>query len=202
VIELQIALSPRLSCRPRSGKVSAMKEILPPHASGTLTVLALLASIALAAVRPAPALADPTRASKPTIAPTPKTEPRPTIQVLSAWIRWLPAGLPAAGYLTLINTGNESLALESASSPSYGDVSLHRTVVRAGTEEMMPVKELTLEPHRTLSFEATGYHLMLMRPSTSAETATTIPIDLRFSDGSKLTVPFQVQRQPTGGASP
>ena len=43
--------------------------------------------------------------------------PGAPIEVVAAWIRWLPAGLPAAGYATLVNRGDKPLSLISASSP-------------------------------------------------------------------------------------
>jgi copper(I)-binding protein len=127
--------------------------------------------------------------------------PTPTVRVLAAWIRWLPAGLPAAGYLTLTNTGDKALALEAASSPYYGDVSIHRSIAHGTRIEMTPVKELELEPHTTLEFESAGYHLMLMQPTASADTAAKIPLTLRFSDGSSLLVPFEVRRNPAAGSA-
>jgi periplasmic copper chaperone A len=127
--------------------------------------------------------------------------PKPAIRVLVAWIRWLPGGLPAAGYLTLTNTGDKTLALDRASSAFYGDVSIHRSITHGTTVEMAPVKELTLEPHATLEFESSGYHLMLMQPAGSADTAADIPITLHFSDGSFLTVPFQVRKNPAGNSA-
>jgi periplasmic copper chaperone A len=127
---------------------------------------------------------------------------QPTIRVLAAWIRWLPGGLPAAGYLTLTNTGDKALALEAASSASYRDVSIHRSVSHGSTVEMRPVKELTLAAHTTLEFESTGYHLMLMQPTAAADSAAKIPITLHFSDGSSLTVPFEVRKSPAGGSAP
>lgn len=130
----------------------------------------------------------------------PRNTPTPTIHVLAAWIRWLPAGVPAAGYLTLANTGTKTLILRSASSPAYADVSIHRTVTHAGVEEMRPVTDLKLAPHQTLPFESTGYHLMLMEPRDPAPAiGTTVPITLHFSDGSILTVPFEVRK--AGGTS-
>jgi hypothetical protein len=117
----------------------------------------------------------------------------PAIHVRTAWIRWLPAGVPAAGYLTLTNTGDKTLHLIAASSRSYRDISIHRTVSHGDMEDMMPVKELALEPHQTLDFESTGYHLMLMRPASSA-VGGPVAITLRFSDGSELTVPFEVRK--------
>jgi copper(I)-binding protein len=153
-----------------------------PHA------LPLLASIAMGTLMAAaPALPTLTFADT----PGPSTT---SIAVETAWIRWLPAGLPAAGYLTLTNTGDKPLALDGASSPSYGDVSIHHSIRRGTTETMTPVKEVTLEPHQTVAFESTGYHLMLMQPAAAVTTATRIRITLHFSDASSLTVPFKLRR--------
>lgn len=166
-----------------------MNDLLRQRARRFLALIALGTSIAVS-----PALAVPP-------APSPPSAPMPTIRVLSAWIRWLPAGLPTAGYLTLTNTGDKALALETASSPSYGEVSIHRSITRGTTEEMMPVKAITLEPHQTLEFQSTGYHLMLMRPAASADTSAKIEITLHFSDGSVLTVPFEVRKNPGPGSA-
>jgi copper(I)-binding protein len=169
-----------------------MKDLSQRRAARCLTA-ALLAAIVLTPMLPNRALAD----SRPA--------PKPTIQVLAAWIRWLPAGLPAAGYLTLTNTGTKPLVLRSASSPWYANVSIHRTVTRAGIEEMRPVTDLTLEPHQTLNFESSGYHLMLMQPkdsSAGAAAGTTVPVILHFSDGSLLTIPFEVRKTPGTSAAP
>jgi periplasmic copper chaperone A len=171
-----------------------MVELLRQRALEPLTAIALGALISASAALSTLAL--PTLA----IADSPAA-PTPTIRVLAAWIRWLPAGLPAAGYLTLTNTGDKALALDAASSPSYRDVSIHRSVAHGTQVKMTPVKELTLEPHTTLEFESSGYHLMLMQPTASAETAAKIPLTLHFSDGSSLIVPFEVRRSPAGGSA-
>jgi hypothetical protein len=167
-----------------------MNELFWQRARHFLAAIALGTSIAVSPVLAAPPPPNSPRA------------PKPTIRVLTAWIRWLPADLPAAGYLTLTNTGDRAVALEAASSPSYGDVSIHRSITRGTTEEMMPVKAVTLEPHQTLEFQSTGYHLMLMQPAASADTSAKIPITLHFSDGSVLTVPFEVRKNPGPGSAP
>jgi len=170
--------------------VPAMTDLLRQRALHIAPALALIGFIVVSAALPHRTFAAPPGA-------------KPTIQVLAAWIRWLPADLPAAGYLTLVNTGDKTLRLVAVSSPAYRDVSLHRTVTHGDVEDMVPVKEITLEPHTTLEFETSGYHLMLMQPTASANTGTRVSIVLRFSDGSVLTVPFEVRKNPAeGSASP
>jgi copper(I)-binding protein len=163
-----------------------MNDLLRQRPLHIAPAIALIALIVVSS-----ALPDRTSADSPAGA-------KPTIQVLAAWVRWLPAGLPRAGYLTLANTGDKALRVVAVSSPSYRDVSLHRTVTHGDVEDMVPVKELTLEPHKTLEFETTGYHLMLMQPTASADTSTRISIALQFSDGSVLTVPLEVRKNAAG----
>jgi|SRR5271165_150652 len=118
----------------------------------------------------------------------------PSIRVENAWIRRLPTGLPAGGYLTLTNTGDRALVLTAASSPAFGEVMLHRTRNRAGTVEMLPVERLTIEAHATLDFASLGYHLMLMQESQPLRPGYHVPITLHFADGTSLTVSFEVRQ--------
>jgi copper(I)-binding protein len=118
----------------------------------------------------------------------------PTLHVDEAWIRWLPAGLPAAGYATLTNTGDTPVSLVAATSPYFGDLSIHRSVNRGGSMTMSPVSEITISPHSKLEFESQGYHFMLMQPTAPLESRRNVPITLRFADGSLLTVLFEVRK--------
>ena len=120
--------------------------------------------------------------------------PAPSIQVKDAWIRWLPAGVPAGGYATLINTGDKPVTLIGASSAVFAEAMIHRSIARAGTMEMSPVERITIDPHSTLDFAASGYHLMLMQPSRSLVAGSYVPITLRFAGGGQLTVQFEVRK--------
>jgi hypothetical protein len=96
--------------------------------------------------------------------------------------------------MTLTNTGDRPVTLISASSPDYGEVSLHRNLNRGGTLEMAPVGGITVNPHASLSFAATGYHFMLMQPRTPRQPGDHIPITLHFAGGASLTVEFEVRQ--------
>jgi periplasmic copper chaperone A len=120
--------------------------------------------------------------------------PEAPIEVATAWIRWLPAGLPAAGYATLVNRGDKPMSLISASSPDYEDITLHRTVERGGTVSMVPVEKLTINPHSSLNFAAGAYHFMLMQPRKPLTPGDHVPITLRFLEGPSLTVQFEIRK--------
>ncbi len=145
---------------------------------------ALLGCMALAG---APALATAQALAKP-------PPPAPSIQVKDAWIRWLPADVPSGGYATLINTGDKPVTLIGASSAVFADIMIHRSIARGGTMEMSPVERIVIDAHSTLDFAASGYHLMLMRPSMPLVPGSRVPITLRFAGGGELTVQFEVRK--------
>lgn len=132
-------------------------------------------------------------ASTPTPVPTPAAT-LPTVRVEDAWIRWLPANLPAAGYATLNNIGGKPVTLLAASSSKYGEISFHRNRTQGGTREMVPVDKITINPHSSFNFAAAAYHMMLMQPTQSIKPGDHVPITLRFADGSTLTVEFEVRK--------
>ena len=114
-------------------------------------------------------------------------------QIKAAWVRWLPGGVPLAGYATLANVSDLPIVLTSATSAAFHDVSLHQTVQDGGTVRMSPLDRLAIAPHSTLDFEARGIHLMLMQPRETLDPNGQVAMTLRFADGSSLTVPFQVR---------
>jgi hypothetical protein len=120
------------------------------------------------------------------------------VQIKAAWIRWLPGGVPLAGYATLANTSDQPVVLKSVSSDAFGDLSLHQTQETGGTVRMSPLERIPIAPHATLDFEAHGIHLMLMQPRESLDPHGHALITLHFADGSTLAVQFQVRS--TAGA--
>ncbi len=74
------------------------------------------------------------------------------IQVRDAWIRWLPAGLPAGGYMVIENNGDHPIELLGARSDAYADVMLHRTVRKGDTMDMVGVKRVSIPAHGKVEF--------------------------------------------------
>jgi periplasmic copper chaperone A len=122
------------------------------------------------------------------------------VQIKSAWIRWLPGGVPLAGYATLANVSDQPSVLTSATSVAFQDLSLHQTLQTGGRVRMSPLERISIAPHGTLDFEARGIHLMLMQPRETLDPHGQLPITLHFADGSSTTVQFQVRS--SAGDSP
>ena len=127
-------------------------------------------------------------------AAAPATTDALRIRVDHAWIRWLPAGLPAGGYMSLTNMGDTAVNLVAASSSAYVEMSIHRSVESGGAVAMRPVAQITIGPHSRVDFAAAGYHIMLTQPIKPLEPGGHVPITLRFADGSSLTVQFELRK--------
>jgi len=116
------------------------------------------------------------------------------IKASHAWIRLLPANLPAGGYVVLDNQGTSSAALLSAQSSAYGSVMLHQsTTSPAGSDTMRMLDRLHIPAHGQVALAPAGYHLMLQQATHPLKPGDKINITLNFADGSHLQVPFLIR---------
>ncbi len=128
---------------------------------------------------------------------------QPTVQVhpSGAWIRLLPAGLPAGAYVTLHNDAARPTLLTGAGTPRYAQVMLHQSSSEGGMARMAKVAKITIPAHGSAELTPGGYHLMLMQATSPVKVGEHIPITLTFADGSTLKVPFEVRPANAIGAS-
>jgi periplasmic copper chaperone A len=115
------------------------------------------------------------------------------ISVKDAWVRWLPSGLPAAGYVTLVNSGDKPIDLIDISSDDYGDAMLHQTVSNGSTQKMVMVDKLTVPAHGQAAIAPGGYHVMLEDAKHKIAPGDTVHLKLKFSDGETLDTAFPVK---------
>jgi copper(I)-binding protein len=122
--------------------------------------------------------------------PAPPASP---IQIRDCWVRWLPANLPAGGYLTLVNDSDVPVSLIGAASAAYAEVSIHRSTVQGGSTRMMPVSAITIRAHATLNFADAGYHLMLQQPKKALQPGDHVPITLKFAARAPIEAQFELR---------
>lgn len=117
------------------------------------------------------------------------------LETRDGWIRWLPAGVPMAGYFTVKNTGADSVDITGAESDAFASVSLHETVRGAdGTTRMRPIDlPLTVDAGDSVTFEPGGYHLMLKRPRRELSPGDTARITLNRASRPSITMMFEVR---------
>ncbi|MFC1720211.1 copper chaperone PCu(A)C [Pseudomonadota bacterium] len=123
-----------------------------------------------------------------------RVSPEPTLS--GAWIRALPTGSGmTAGFGTLYNPGQTAIQIVSFSSPSFGEVSLHRTEMVDGVSRMREVPVLSIDADSRIVLEPGGYHLMLMMPEGDIQPGQTVSIEMVSKDGRKFQFSIPVERR-------
>lgn len=116
------------------------------------------------------------------------------LMVDNAWIREAPPGASAlAGYMTIMNKSDSPRVLVGASSPAFGMVMLHRTVMEDGMAKMVHQKSITIPAGGMITFEPNSYHLMLMKPKQALKAGDMVEITLKFKNGETMTVTHKVK---------
>lgn len=115
------------------------------------------------------------------------------VRASDAWIRVLPGGLPAGGYVTLDNEGDQPAVLDGASSAAYGSVMLHLSSTDTGMGRMRMVDHLDVPAHGRAALAPGGYHFMLMHARKPVQPGQTVQVVLHFADGSTLATEFQAK---------
>ncbi|MGA7711579.1 MAG: copper chaperone PCu(A)C [Rhizomicrobium sp.] len=115
------------------------------------------------------------------------------LTVSDAWIRALPAGVPAGGYFTLRNDSGKTVTLTGASSPACGMLMLHQSENMGGMMKMDDVASIDIPAGGTIHFSPGGYHLMCMAPKPAIKPGNTVNVELQFAGGQTLTASFAVR---------
>ena len=119
-----------------------------------------------------------------------------TLKFEQAWVRSTPPGaLMTAGFGRLVNHSDILFEITAFSSPSYGEVSLHRTVIENGVSEMREVPALTIPPGAAIELAPGGYHLMLMMPKQASDALAHIELQFESAAGHRFTFVVPVERR-------
>jgi len=131
---------------------------------------------------------------------TASAQPAPAGQCLpqweEGWVR-LPPGdaMPmAAGFGKLVNACPQSLAVVSASSPAFGEVSLHESTQVDGVNRMREVERLALPAGGKTILAPGGLHLMLMQPTQPLREGAAVPVTFVLADGRSIDGTLQVRK--------
>ncbi len=90
--------------------------------------------------------------------------------------------------MTLNNHSDAVRTLVGASSPAFGNVMLHRTVMEGGTAKMVHQMAIEIPANGSVTFEPNGYHLMLMKPKQQLKAGDKVDIALKFKSGKTMKV--------------
>ena len=119
--------------------------------------------------------------------------PASSLKAEHGWVRWLPANLPAAGYVVVRNNGDKPVKLTGAESADYGMAMLHRSMQKNGSDSMEMVDAIAIPAHGSVALAPGGYHLMLMDAKHPIKPGDTVRVSLHFNDGETLQVALPVR---------
>lgn len=121
------------------------------------------------------------------------------VDVNGQWVREAPPGMQMlAGYMIVENNTNQELVLTGASSPAFGMIELHHTVIENGMARMMQQKSITIQANSKFVFKPKSYHLMLKQPKRLLKEGDKVRITLEFSNSRNVSAIFPV-RKAAGG---
>ena len=114
--------------------------------------------------------------------------------VSDGWVRSGPPSMPMlAGFGTIENDCDLPLAITGASSPAFGDVSVHETTQVDGISRMRAVPELVVPAGEARMLAPGGLHLMLADPRVPLAPGETVVVDFALRDGGTLRGEFEVR---------
>lgn len=115
------------------------------------------------------------------------------VAVMNAWIRIADPAAPAnAGYMTLVNVGDEDLVLKAIESQDFGKVEVHEMAVVDGLRKMRRIEEIVVPARGQVALEPGGMHLMLMDRRIHLREGLPVDLKLIFSSGRTQSVSLQV----------
>jgi copper(I)-binding protein len=115
-------------------------------------------------------------------------------QVRDGWVRMPPGDMPMmAGFGRIENRCPTPATIVSASSPAFGDTSLHETRIVDGVSRMRAVPDLRIAPDDAAVLKPGGLHLMLMQPRAPLKAGSKVAIEFRLQDGRTLLGEFEVR---------
>lgn len=119
-----------------------------------------------------------------------------TLEFQEAWVRATPPGaMMTASFGRLINRTDASLEITAYTSPDYGDVSLHRTVIENGVSRMREAPELSIPPGGEIELAPGGYHLMLMLPTQASGQHERVVLYIEEAGGRRFSFEIPVERR-------
>lgn len=121
------------------------------------------------------------------------TSPSDAVAIMNAWIQVAHVDAAShAGYMTLVNIGDEGQTLVAVDSPDYGKVELHQMSSDHGMMKMEHLQELTIAAGAQARFEPHGKHLMLLDPKRALKAGDRVDLKLRFESGQEQNLTVSV----------
>ena len=120
------------------------------------------------------------------------------IQIQDPWVLAAPPNVKIlAAYLEIKNNGEKPRILTNVSSPVFGQVGIHRSVMHGNMAHMEHLKELNIPAHASVVLKPGGLHLMLMDAKKPLHIGDQVPMTLIFHNGEKIAFMAMVRSGQT-----
>ena len=97
--------------------------------------------------------------------------------------------------MVIHNAGTTPTEISRITSPDFGHIEMHRTVVKNGVASMVPLGTLEIAPGERITLAPGGIHLMLIDPRHPLHAGNTVTLTFQDADGRATTFPVAVIRQ-------
>lgn len=93
----------------------------------------------------------------------------------------LPGSKAAVAYMDIENRRGTPLMISDVSSPEFGRVEFHESVLEDGVSRMRRLDGLKIEAHDVVSLTERGKHLMLLAPRGTSDVDSPVSLHIRFT---------------------
>lgn len=122
----------------------------------------------------------------------------PDISAYDAWVRAVPPGMAmTAGYLTVSNNSQQAISLVEVRSPAATRMEIHETRIHDGMARMRQIQSLPIAPGEETTLRPEGKHLMIWIKQDLPAPGKTLPLELIFDNGQRLTIQAEVRHSKT-----
>lgn len=122
------------------------------------------------------------------------------IQIQDPWVQAAPPNVKIlAAYLEIKNNGEKPKILTNVTSPDFGEVGIHQSVMHGDMVHMEQLKELTIPQRASVALKPGGLHLMLMDAKKQLRVGDQVSMTLTFKNGEKIAVKATVRSGQTEG---
>lgn len=129
-----------------------------------------------------------------TAAPDETPENAPGIALTDAVVRLpLVAGRPGVAFFTVSQGNGAPRKIAGVYVDGVGRTEMHESTMKDGVAAMAPVKEVPLEPGKTVEFKPGGLHVMLFDFGTGLTAGGTTELTVTLDNGDKITAQAKVE---------
>ncbi len=129
-----------------------------------------------------------------------------SLSVVEPYVRMPPPGTPTTGaFMTIRNSGDSDRKLIKVDSPVAGSVELHTHLNDNGVMKMRQVKDIDVKSKGEATLKPGSYHVMLIDLKQTLKEGDSVPLTLRFDDGSSqqinapIKTPQAMMKMPMDG---